>query len=111
MKELIAKTGKNARRQKPRFVRWKLTAAAQRERKELIALGVYGSDYESNIMESTMSLDQEYSNHHHQKQAPMDSELIQWNRMDLKRSTAHFSSGSTSANQLLTGFLLSPSLL
>lgn len=87
MKELVVKTGREYQETEakvreievPRLVRRKLTAAAQREREELTALGNYGSDEESDIMESTMSADKEYSNHHHQKQARMDSELVQWN--------------------------------
>ena len=92
IKEFAAKTGREFREtgaevkemEKPILVRRKLTAVAPREREELIPLGVYGSDEKSNVMESTMPVSQEYSNHHHQKQAGVDRKLVKWNRMDLK---------------------------
>ena len=92
IKELSAKTGREYQEtgaevremEEPTLGECKLTAAAQREREELITLGVYGSDEESNVMESTMILKQEYSNRYHQKQARVASKLAQWNRMDLK---------------------------
>lgn len=69
MDELVAKRGREYQEtevqiremEELRSVRQKPTAAAQREREELFPLGVYGSDDESNIIESTTIVDQKYS--------------------------------------------------
>lgn len=119
MKELVAKTGRECQEteaeakemEEPRLVRWKLTAGAQREREELIVLGVYGSDEENDIIENTMSVDKEYSNHTIGSRFRVDTCLPSRTEWTSKKSIACFSPGSTSANQLPTGFLPSPNLL
>ena len=93
MEDLVAEYGRECNEtqtetkesEEPRLVRRKVSAAIVREREEYEALGLIGSDDENDIMEAMMSVDTSYSNHNHTKQARVESELVQWNKMELEK--------------------------
>lgn len=62
----------------------KLIVTWQKEREELLAMGIICSDEDNNIYTATMHVDASYSDHSYSKSARLDNELAHWNRHPLE---------------------------